>query len=60
MEDITYHDTLHGFWAGRETGNVTLKAKRPQQLTSMRETVLFEVFLDLQKAYDSLDQESSL
>ena len=31
-----------------------------QHLTAMREAVLFEVFLDLQKSYDALDQERSL
>ena len=24
---ITYHDFLHGFWAGRGTGTATLEAK---------------------------------
>ena len=48
--DIMYHDVLHGFRAGRETGTAALEAKMLQQLMSMREAVLFEVFLDLKKA----------
>ena len=32
-----------------------LEAKLLQQLTSMRGEVLFEVFLDLQKAYGALN-----
>ena len=24
---ITYHDFLHGFWAGRSTGTATIEAK---------------------------------
>ena len=52
---IKFHDVLHGFWAFRGTGTATLEAKLLQHLTSMREAVLFEVFLDLQKAYDALD-----
>ena len=52
---ITFHDVLHGFWAGRGTGTVALEANLLQHLTAMREVVLFEVLLDLQKAYESLD-----
>ena len=57
---ISFHDTLHGFRAGRGTGTAALVAKLLQQLTAMEEAVLFEVFLDLQKAYDCLDRERSL
>ena len=35
-------------------GTAALEAKLLQQLTSMREVVLFKGFLDLQKAYDAL------
>ena len=34
---ITYHDFLHGFRAGRDTGTSTLEAKLLQQLAAMRE-----------------------
>ena len=34
---ITYHDSLHGFRAGRGTGTATLEAKLLQQLAAMRE-----------------------
>ena len=37
---ITYHDFLHGFWAGRGTGTATLEAKLLQKLEAMREEVL--------------------
>ena len=33
---ITFHDVLHGFRAGRGTGNATLEAKLLQQLAAMR------------------------
>ena len=45
---------------GRGTGTAALEANMLQHLTAMREAVLFEVFLDLQKSYDALDQERSL
>ena len=57
---ITYHNALHGFWAGRGTGTSDLEAKLPPKLTTMREAVLFEIFMHLQKAYDALDQERTL
>ena len=55
MEAITYHDAFNRFWVGWGTGTIALEAKLIQQLTSMREAVLFEVFLDIQKAYDALE-----
>ena len=54
-EAIKYHDALHGIRAVRGTGTASLKAKLIQQLTAMREAVLFEIFLDIQKAYDALE-----
>ena len=55
MVEIKFHDVLHGFWAGCGTGTAALETKLLQQLTAMREVVLFEVFLDLQKSCDNLD-----
>ena len=52
---ITFHDMLHRFQAVHGTETAVVKAKLPQQLMAMTEAALFEVFLDLQKAYDTLD-----
>ena len=60
MAEISFHDTIHGFRAGRRRGTAALDAKLLQQITSMREAVLFEVFLDLRKAYVSLEREREL
>ena len=57
---ISYHNALHGFWAGRGTGTATLEAKLLQQLAAMKEEVLNVIFLDLTKAYDSLERSRSL
>ena len=54
---ITYHGVIHGFWAGRGTAIAYLKAKLLRELMTMREEVLYEVFQDLRKAYNTLDQE---
>ena len=57
---ITYHDFLHGLWAGRGTGTATLEAKLLQELAVLRKEVLYVIFLDLHKAYDALDRSRCL
>ena len=46
---ITYHDSLHGFRAGRGTWTATLEVKLLQHVLAMREAVLHTIFLYLQK-----------
>ena len=41
-------------------GTSALEVKLLQQLTAMREVVLFEVFLDLWKSYNDSDPERAL
>ena len=57
---ITYHNFVHGFWAGCSTGTATLEAKMIQKLVAFREEVLYVIFLDLHKAYDALDRSRCL
>ena len=57
---ITYHDALHGFRAGRGTGTATLESNLLQQIASIREEVLYVIFLDLTKAYNALDRSRCL
>ena len=57
---ITYHHALHGFQEDRGTGTATFEAKPLQQLAAMREEVLYGIFLDLAKAYYTLDRSRSL
>ena len=52
---IQLHDTLHGFHTGRGTGTASLEGKLLQHPMEMREEVLYEIFLDLHKAYGALD-----
>ena len=42
------------------TGTATLDSKLIQQLTAMREEVLYEIFLDLQKACAALEWDRCL
>ena len=51
---IQFHDTLHGFCAGRGTGTATLKSNLLQSIISMKEAVLCSIFLDLCKAYNAM------
>ena len=51
---------LNRFRSGRGKGDAALEAKMTQQLTSTREAVLFEVFLDIKRAYDALDPDMCL
>jgi len=57
---IEFHDALHGFWAKRGKGTAIIEAKLLQQLAAINQVTLFEVFLDLKKAYDMLDQDRML
>ena len=55
MLAIQFHNTLNGFHTGRITGNDPLEANLLQKLTDMREDFLYDIFLDLHKAYIILD-----
>ena len=57
---ITFHDFLHGFWAGCGTGTSTLEEKLIQQLATLREEVMYVIFLNLHKVDDSLDRSMCL
>ena len=54
---ISFNGILHGFRAVWGTGTAALEDNILRQLTDMKDTVLFKVFLDLRKAYDALDRE---
>ena len=57
---ILFHDILHGFISRRGTGTAILEAKLAQELASVDNEPLFVVFLDLKKAYDTIDRPRSL
>ena len=54
------HDVLHVFRAGRDTGTAILALKLAQNLSSIYQYPLFLVFLDLRKAYDTVDWDTLL
>jgi len=59
-EVIEFHDCLHGFRSGRGTDTAVVEAKLIQQLAAIAGEALFECFIDLCQAFDSVDHEASL
>jgi hypothetical protein len=57
---IKFHDSLHGGLAKRGTGTATIKAKLHQSLAWHDQCPLYQIYLDLKKAYDTLDREQRL
>ena len=51
---INFHDALHGLRTGQGDGSSFLEAKLLQKLTVIIEEVIYNFFLDLQKAYENL------
>ena len=51
---IVLHDFLHSFRQGRGTGTAIMEATLNQKLMVIVHEPLFQVFLDIRKAYDSL------
>jgi hypothetical protein len=59
-QHVEFHDTIHGFRAKRGCGTATIEAKLLQQLATIEQAALFKIFLDLRKAYDTLDRPRTL
>ncbi len=57
---IEFHPCLHRGLLKRGTGTATIEAKLVQQSAWMEQEPLYQVFVDLRKAYDHLDQEGYL
>ena len=53
---MSLHQALHGFRAGKVTLTETLEEKLAQQLVGISHEPLFQVFLDVWKAYASLNR----
>ena len=54
---VQFNDVLHGFREGQGTGTASLEAKLLQKLMTMREEVVYEVFLIICKSYDALNRD---
>ena len=60
MAKIEWHDSIHGFRTGRGTGTAILETKLHMQLAQRGNKPLYQIFLDLSKAYDALDRGRTL
>jgi hypothetical protein len=54
---IELHDCLHGCCANCRTGTAVIEAKLAQQLSHLELKPFYRVFLDLKKAFDSMDRD---
>jgi len=57
---ITFDDAIHGFCPGRGTGTAIMEAKLLMQLHCRSDKPLYMVFLDIKKAYDTLDRAQAM
>ena len=53
---IQFNDVLHGFRVGRGTGAANMELKLSQELAIVDQDPLFLVFLNLRKAYNTVDR----
>jgi hypothetical protein len=60
LNGIPLHKSLHGCRDGRGTGTAVMEAKLAQQLAHLKQVPFYGIFLDLKKAFDSMDRERCL
>jgi hypothetical protein len=53
---VKFHDAVHGFRGGRSCSTAILEAKLEMQRARQAGKVYYQVFLDLSKAYDTVDR----
>jgi exonuclease III len=54
---VVFHDGIHGFTKRRSCATAILETKLAMQLAKREGRMYYQVFLDLSKAYDTLDRE---
>ncbi len=54
-ETIVLHNSLHWCFASQGMGTGIIEAKLAQQLKHLEHTPFFDVFINLQKAFDAMD-----
>ncbi len=57
LNALPLHEALHGCWNGRGTVTAILEAKLAQQLAHLEQEPFYGVFLDLKKAFDTMDRK---
>jgi retron-type reverse transcriptase len=52
---IQFHDSIHGFRKNHGTSTAIMNVKLLMQMTQRKSIPLYMLFLDIKKAYDTLD-----
>jgi hypothetical protein len=60
LNSVTFHNSLHGCLPCRGTDTAIIEAKLVQQLVLRKQMPLYEIFIDLKKAFDMLDHDRAL
>jgi retron-type reverse transcriptase len=60
VDSITFDDSLHGFLPTRGASTAIIEAKLNLDTTIATSTTIYQVFMDLSKAYDSVSREKLL
>ena len=60
ISSINFHDGIHGFRVGRGTSTAIINLKLRMQLARRKKDPLYLIFLDVKKAYDSLDRDRTI
>jgi hypothetical protein len=60
MSCLKLHDCLHGGLPRRGTGTAIMEVKLNQQLAWVEQAPLYQIYLDLKKAYNTLNQTRCL
>ena len=60
VQGIKLHDAQNGFCPGRGTSTAIMETKLRMQLACRQGWPYYQVFLDLSKAYDTLDRDRTI
>ena len=60
QDSVQFHDCIHGFRRKRGTATATIETKLKMQLAFRQQIPYFQVFIDLKKAYDTLDRKQTI
>ena len=57
MDTVDFYDSVHGFRRHRGTSTAIINLKLQMQLEKREKKPLYMVFINIKKAYDSLDKQ---